>query len=1208
MNGVKQLSRILVSGILLSAQIIPYFSLNTQKASAATSSVRICHVNNNVNSPYVSLSVSADSVDGLGAGDHYLEHTGPIATSVSVAQQFKDNHESWGDIIPPVPGVHAGLNWTSVGQAIWNANCSITTIEVKKVLVPANDPGLFNLKIEGSVYATNIGNNGTTGAIYIDDTQDISVGETAGTSTALGDYSTSIVCKNDNGNGAIVETGNPASVNSRDDTISNLDISAGDAIVCVFTNTRLFGTLVVNKILNQDNGGNKTASDFSFTVSNYNSGNPIAFESDGSNSLQVPIGTYSVVETATPGYDVTYQTCSDITITANTSKTCTITNTSQPAYLTVTKVVQNNNGGNAQPDDFGLTVNGKLVLSGQKKAYLAGTPLTLDETQLPGYEFVSITGDEACPSALDGSLTLQPGDDISCTITNKDVAPTVTIVKKVINDNGGTLTANDFGISMNDSAVSFGTPQVNGFTSTYTATQAVTANTTIVLSEEDTPGYSEGSWSCTNSETVIIFTISFLLEEGQNITCTVTNNDQAPALSLIKNVVNSYGGNTTADAWTLIAQHANDTPVIAQQGMIAPQSNGQQAATPLVPVESGVFYTLSESNGPTGYVAGEWTCEGGELVNGAVKLVYGTKVFCSITNTEVRPTLTVVKYATNDNGGTMQADDFTLYVNNEELTDPEVSEEVEGTSSALYELPLYSNAEYNVSESEVPGYENTSIDCMDVTNGLEDAPALSQPFTASSGMKVRCEVYNNDKAPVVHVTKTTEGEECFYDESWYDEENWCEGERFNFTMNLGGEEYTDFGLGNGDEFTTESDMKAGVVEVTEAETEGWFLVEANCYSYANDNMMEYLSTTFKTEIGKEYYCDFYNEKAGQVIVTKFHDYDEDGEWDEGEPALSDWEMTLTPHSYCEGSLSKITAVQAIDSVVLDNCEQPKVVSMKETTDEDGEALFDGLRRGRYDVDEIMQDGWVQSSIYCENDWDKVVRISSEQQKMSHSVYVRPGQTAYCYVGNYKEPQVSIEKTNNTTGPVLRGTQITFTIVITVPGVATSGILHGTYNGSTYVPVTVFDEFTNEFEYIIGSYTAVSSIRGDLKAQGIVTDPNYASPGTWNLTSETSNDVLPGEVITLTYKGIVEPNAPAAKYKTTATVTGYGDTITVQVSDTDDDQVLVYVPAVLGTSTTAKKQLASTGSNAVYALILGCSVIAVSWQVSRLSKKQPASSK
>ena len=91
-------------------------------------------------------------------------------------------------------------------------------------------------------------------------------------------------------------------------------------------------------------------------------------------------------------------------------------------YEVITKQVINDDQGNAQPDDFNLTVNGTGVLSGAINIYTANTPLTINETQLSGYTFTSITGDAKCPAVLAGTVTLDEGDDITCTITNDDVA------------------------------------------------------------------------------------------------------------------------------------------------------------------------------------------------------------------------------------------------------------------------------------------------------------------------------------------------------------------------------------------------------------------------------------------------------------------------------------------------------------------------------------------------------------------------------------------------------------------------------------------------------------------------------------------------------------------------------------------------------------------------------------------------------------------
>jgi hypothetical protein len=62
---------------------------------------------------------------------------------------------------------------------------------------------------------------------------------------------------------------------------------------------------------------------------------------------------------------------------------------------------------------------------------MANTALAINETQVSGYVFVSITGDAKCPGILGGTVTLDEGDDITCTIKNDDIAPGLTIIKNV---------------------------------------------------------------------------------------------------------------------------------------------------------------------------------------------------------------------------------------------------------------------------------------------------------------------------------------------------------------------------------------------------------------------------------------------------------------------------------------------------------------------------------------------------------------------------------------------------------------------------------------------------------------------------------------------------------------------------------------------------------------------------------------------------------
>jgi hypothetical protein len=111
----------LVTSIAAAAQTNVFATYNNNNEDKVT----ICHRDNNTNQPYgpKAIEVAESSVDGSGNGDHYREHQGPLASSKAVAEQLKDEHREWGDIIPPVPGKHGGLNWTTAGQAMWHNDC-----------------------------------------------------------------------------------------------------------------------------------------------------------------------------------------------------------------------------------------------------------------------------------------------------------------------------------------------------------------------------------------------------------------------------------------------------------------------------------------------------------------------------------------------------------------------------------------------------------------------------------------------------------------------------------------------------------------------------------------------------------------------------------------------------------------------------------------------------------------------------------------------------------------------------------------------------------------------------------------------------------------------------------------------------------------------------------------------------------------------------
>jgi uncharacterized repeat protein (TIGR01451 family) len=103
----------------------------------------------------------------------------------------------------------------------------VARLTVVKRLEPSDDPGLFDLRVNGTTFAPRVGDRGTTGPLEFE-LGTYTVSERGAGGTRLADYSTSITCRND---GRVVarETGPSVSVELRRET---------DDIVCTITNTR----------------------------------------------------------------------------------------------------------------------------------------------------------------------------------------------------------------------------------------------------------------------------------------------------------------------------------------------------------------------------------------------------------------------------------------------------------------------------------------------------------------------------------------------------------------------------------------------------------------------------------------------------------------------------------------------------------------------------------------------------------------------------------------------------------------------------------------------------------------------------------------------------------------------------------------------------------------------------------------------------------
>ncbi|MGD8265112.1 MAG: hypothetical protein PVH09_01010 [Chromatiales bacterium] len=185
----------------------------------------------------------------------------------------------------------------------------------------------------------------------------------------------------------------------------------------------------------------------------------------------------------------------------------------------------------------------------------------------------------------------------------------LTLVKHVVNDNGGTAVASDWTLSA-------GTNSVTGSESGALAT---IVPGTYDLSESSLDGYTNTSITCDNSTGEVT---SVTVDYGEDVTCTFVNNDIQPKLTLVKTVNNQYGGTATkADFQAKI--DGNNVPWDSAQGLNAGS------------------YTASESFTIAGYTAGDW---GGDCAaNGSVTLSVGDDKTCTITNSDVPGYVSLIK-------------------------------------------------------------------------------------------------------------------------------------------------------------------------------------------------------------------------------------------------------------------------------------------------------------------------------------------------------------------------------------------------------------------------------------------------------------------------------------------------------------------------------------------------------------------------------------
>lgn len=442
--------------------------------------------------------------------------------------------------------------------------------------------------------------------------------------------------------------------------------------------------LTVTKVVVNDNGGTKTITDFTFKIDS------VTVTSGVQNTSTV--GVHTVNEVADSGYAATISgdcaTDGTITLALNDVKACTITNNDIQPKLTFTTVVTNDNGGTKVVADFPLKVGTVSITSGTQSGFNVGT-YVLTESGSLGY-VATFSGD--CDSS--GNLTLALGEVKTCTITNDDIAPKITVTKVLVTDNGGTQIITDFPLFVDSTSVT-------------SAGQITTTVGLHTISETTIPSQytSIVTGDCASNGTITLVV-------GDVKSCVITNDDKPAHLIVIKQVTNDNGGTKVPSNFTM-----NMTANSPSQTSFA------GADTPGIDITLNAgSYAVSEA-ADSGYAVSYSSDCTGSMLPGDTKT-------CTITNNDIQPKLTVTKIVINDNGGTKVVSDFPLFVGS--------------TSVVSGDQNGFNAASYVISETGMP-----TTYAMTITGDCDG----SGNITLLPGEVKSCTITNNDIAPTLTVIK-----------------------------------------------------------------------------------------------------------------------------------------------------------------------------------------------------------------------------------------------------------------------------------------------------------------------------------------------------------------------------------------------------------------------------------------------------------------------
>lgn len=269
----------------------------------------------------------------------------------------------------------------------------------KEVVSTTEDSGMFDLQVDSTTEKTDTQDGDSTGKVTVL-TGTHSVSEVAGTETSLSDYTSSISCVDGGREGDEI-----ASTDGNGTSLSDIQVSKDDDVVCTITNTKK-GKVIVTKY-NDLNGDGKLDSGEGvlggWTINLGEESKDTSSDGQAVFDGLVP-NSYSLSEDLKTGWEQTNISCDqrsfvegDVRVDAGQIVNCSILNHSITPVLTIAK--SNNAAGDRAPGDeviYTITVTatqsavlhvavkdllpkGFVYVGGSWTATLNGSPLSISE-------------------------------------------------------------------------------------------------------------------------------------------------------------------------------------------------------------------------------------------------------------------------------------------------------------------------------------------------------------------------------------------------------------------------------------------------------------------------------------------------------------------------------------------------------------------------------------------------------------------------------------------------------------------------------------------------------------------------------------------------------------------------------------------------------------------------------------------------------------